>query len=439
MTAYQLFHQRLRQDWKFRSKLFFSVVDWVTGLYVVIPLLLIGVYHYVQLWQHRYTWPEQVTPLLLLIGLFVCSLRGRLRFFIEEADHVFMRQHHQLYYSLRLYAMFYSMIRSTLSNVLLFLILLPILLGYMELGPWAIFMLFLLTSGFNSLHQLLKTYWIFPASFWKKYVLPIAIVSLTAAVFMIVGLSTLQMNSLLPRISGNFGDAMDGFWPLVVLGTVLLTLWPLVRKRLSLTWSFPYDDAYEQEQRLRYINFMLQQAKHIGAPEFERRARKRRKKTFFNRLWLKRKMEANKPSDSPESLVQAIFYRYALRNKPRLFGAYRLTAAFLSAITLIPGWFKLGMWLVSIGLMLFYFNAVWNDFIRHEYIQLFQWDHRIRHRTAVHSIYVCCLPTIVLTSLITGTLLFSLWVGLFTIVVGLVIGYGASLLLNPGLSKAENI
>jgi predicted ABC-type exoprotein transport system permease subunit len=431
MTAFQLFQQRFIQEWKFQSKLFFSVVDWVTGLYVVIPSLLIAGYHYIQLWQQSYTWPEELTPLVLLLGMFVWSLSGHIRFFIEEADQVLIRHHQHFFRSLRLYAVRYSLLRTVLGNGLLFLGLLPLLLQYLALSWWTVITLFLFTTVFRWLHLLLKTYAFLPAPFWKKNLLPIVVLLILCGAYVSLGLLTVQLDSSFSQMNSYTGIVGQLLWPIIVALALLLPLWILISRRLSLPWSFPYDCVYEQEKKLRFVGFMLQQAKHIGAPEFQQLGRKKQKRNRFKRVWLKRKMGQGKHLQAPELLVRSMFYRYVLRNKQKVMNISRLTGVCLTAIVLIPGWFKLGMWLMAIVLILFYFKSVWNEYIRHEYVKLFQWRHPITQRDAVRSIYLCSIPSVVITSFMLGTTLFSIWIGILAIFVGLIFSYGGSLLFDP--------
>lgn len=85
-----VFKRRITDDLKLQLRVFRLVIDWTIALYILTPLLLIGLYHYYTWWQDVPSWVLPIPFELALVLLFLFCWLGRIRLFFQEADLLFL-------------------------------------------------------------------------------------------------------------------------------------------------------------------------------------------------------------------------------------------------------------------------------------------------------------------------------------------------------------
>lgn len=450
MLAFQEFLKRVGRYWKFQWGIFTSVVDWVVALYFIVPGLLIAGYHYMQLWQMNDVWPEQLSLSLLVLVLFIWTFMGRVQFFVEEADQLIVRQQSEIFKRIQLYSLLYSFCRAFFRTVVLFILLAPILLLYLQLEAKVLILSFALTIGAKAFQQIYKTYSYLPFQRWKKWLVDSFVFVANLLIFLALAvlleirytgafLAWLPIgegfSSLIAKVNNwnvNLFLFMAAITVLYVLSTVLLA-----RERISLAWSFSYDSARAREEKYRAVAFLLQQSmQYLGGPDVRVKKRRGRKNFLLGLLLPSRGLSKRKQQD-PDRIISSLFIRFVGRSKDRVFNLLRLTSVFVSALILTPGLLKWGMWLLALGVLVFYARDLWREWVQHDYIQLFARRFELRRRAGVKAILSIVLPPIVLLSFIIGILVHSVWLGILMIVVGSFISLGMTSIIRIELGKQK--
>ena len=459
MLAYRLFFDRLAKYWRFQTRVFFSVVDWVVALYIVIPGLLIAGYHYIQLGQGSYTWPAQLTYFALLLILFIWTWLGRFHLFVEEADQLLVRQHQRVFRGIQHLGILYSSIYALFGTLFVFFLLWPLMIVYMELSYAGVFSLLCLTLGAKLLHHAGKLYHFLPFKRGIKWLLTIFIFMIDAGAFFSFGflIGDWSVQSVQSTVYTGFGSLDNMISDVLSLGLlqanksislilVLIVIFLvyyistmlLARKRTRLSWSFPFDCARELEDKYRTVDMLLNQSMRIGAPSFRVKKRRRSRSTGWQLILPSRKLENRHKPGQPQGLVPSLFYRFIVRNKERMLGLVRLTSVFIMAVTLTPLPFKWGMWLVGIGVLLFHQRDLWRQWVQHEYIQLFNWNDTLKKKEAVRGIFVSTSPSVALISLNFGIVVYGVPVGLLCIMGGLLLSFALAWLMDVQLVRVQS-
>lgn len=181
-----LFKTRVKQQWKFHLKLFRSVADWTTYIYLIIPSVLFLFYLYKEtILQGEYGFITYISAPFFTFFLLSVARIGYLRTFVAAADRLFLIQHQRSFSQLKRYAFLYSVISQSLYITFFLLILSPVLQYYYHFTTLGIIQLacsmvlqFLLSKliDFKSIHK------------WVKFIFQLLITAILASMVLYTNL-----------------------------------------------------------------------------------------------------------------------------------------------------------------------------------------------------------------------------------------------------------
>ncbi|SIS38636.1 ABC transporter permease [Salimicrobium flavidum] len=92
MKGKKLFVERWKEEKRYQKEVMSGVVDLVTFLYIIGPLLFIIPYIYIELWRMPSLYWSENLPITLLLLLLAAAGGGSFRFYVKEADKLFLLQ-----------------------------------------------------------------------------------------------------------------------------------------------------------------------------------------------------------------------------------------------------------------------------------------------------------------------------------------------------------
>ncbi|CAM3619151.1 ABC transporter permease [Marinicrinis lubricantis] len=146
-TPLTLFRNRLSHHWNTYRNAFFMIIDWVTGLYILVPAVLFAGYQYWSWWQEVPVWTESVPEFILWFLFIVFIQLGTIRWFIHEADVLFLTYSNQWMRPLYRYALCYYFVIQILSLSALLLFITPLAIHAYGWKPYELLLLLPLLLG----------------------------------------------------------------------------------------------------------------------------------------------------------------------------------------------------------------------------------------------------------------------------------------------------
>ncbi|MFF5994632.1 ABC transporter permease [Lysinibacillus sp. KU-BSD001] len=134
-----LFKIRLLQQWRFHRKIFSSIADWTTYLYLFLPFGAFLFFLYKEtILNGAYGFFHYVPAIPFIFLLLLLASVGYLRTFEEAADRLFLLQHQRTFRQLKRSAFMYSMFIQAVYMGLCLLALLPLLVHHYQFTTLAI-------------------------------------------------------------------------------------------------------------------------------------------------------------------------------------------------------------------------------------------------------------------------------------------------------------
>ena len=181
-----VFKARVKQQWKFHIKMFRSIADWTTYVYLIIPSMLFLFYLYKEtILQGEYGFITYISAPFFIFFLLSVARIGYLRTFVAAADRLFLMQHQRSFSQLKRYAFSYSVVIQSLFVLFCLLILSPVLQYYYHLTTLGMIQLacsmvlqFLLSKmiDFTSIHK------------WMKFIIQLLITAILASMVLYTNL-----------------------------------------------------------------------------------------------------------------------------------------------------------------------------------------------------------------------------------------------------------
>lgn len=100
-------------------------------LYIIIPIVLVFIYHYQKLWAGVSEWVYLINEHIMLLPLVLFVNMGRIRTCIYEADQLSIFQKKRWFSELRFWCHVQSYIYETMRVIILFLLVNVFLLKYL--------------------------------------------------------------------------------------------------------------------------------------------------------------------------------------------------------------------------------------------------------------------------------------------------------------------
>ncbi len=368
-------------------------------MYIIIPYLLVGIYHYRLLWKGISEYGHYLSYPVVILWLYFFSLRGDIRLFLFYGDQLFIRQKEKWLKRLMSMGMLYSFLWNLFLVGLIFVLILPVLLIYLKLSFFQVSYLFLFSLDFKlnvmSIKQWISLYFYG----WRRYIFA--------------------------RLGVVLGAFM--FWPMissrnsVVMGSSLFIGCPILfyfyRKRMSIRWSFIEDVIREQDIKLKLTRLFIYSSSIIGGPEVSKVKRNKQKP-----FWFRKSNNIFRKRNQVNALIE-LYIKSILRSKSRIITLYQLTSIFSFGIVILPTSLKWLLWIVSIYILIDVLLGMRKEMEENVFMSIFKVNQYSRVKAGERGVFIVAFPLVTITSFLTGWLSHSFWWGLGLIGVGEMIGY----------------
>lgn len=323
MTGWTLFKLRLLADFKYQWKIINAAVDWVALIYIILSPFIFAVVIYIDMWRDITSYWFTFLPFSSVVYLlFIFSLLGRFRFFMQEADIVFLMDCPKLYKGLRSWSFAYSLLRLLFSTILFMVIVLPFLVQGYGLELAELLFLFIFLIGYRLTIFTVKKMIHHPVLQWI-FIIFVSILSANAA-------------------------AATSYVYLAFAGLILVLFWSSwhITKTIPAKRFFFREVSDENKEHVRYAKFILGLSTEVE----KKPIRIRKRPLIFRKsgkIFRKR---------SPENGLFELLLKGFIRNSTFLSSYLQVIFLTFFAIIFLPIWMK---WLIFILAVLFFQYNAW--------------------------------------------------------------------------------
>ncbi|MGM7682183.1 ABC transporter permease [Cytobacillus sp. Hm23] len=381
MIGSSLFFERLKREWKFQWGVFRSIADWTIIVYIIIPTLLACSYIYGLWWIKIPSWIVPVPELYLFLVIYLYCWLGACRFFIEEADQLYLIQKKQMVRNLKKLAVGYNVISNSIKMSIIMIIFAPFLFNHYNLNVQTVMITYIFFLSLKLLILMLKK-WLsyFKRSWLKKGILLI--------LFLILG-SIISFTNML----------YNPQFIITMTFVFLLTYLFIVRRMISQTGTFFDDVITEKEEKLKFASTILQISK-IDQPSRIKRKRPllfSKSQRIFS-YWTKQ-----------NTLVE-VFIKILLRNKQYIFSLLRLIGISVPTVIIVPAiWLK---WLLCIGIIIvikIWLSSMWDHIQKKHFIMHVNQDQKELAQARTKAVNIFWVPSMLfIITLLLGATMISL-------------------------------
>lgn len=318
LNSYQLFSDRLRQNWKYQYNIFKTIADWTVMLYIIIPsvVIILAIYH--SWWNEIPEWIELIPFPLLFASLFLFIWGGHFRTYLRDADRVFLMKNKLLHLGLKQKGIIYTYAFQLLPTVVLGFLIAPFWLNYFQIGidQFALYLGLFLSSKW--LIMGVKSKLTVDLHGWRKVTRSIPLFFAIAVMWLLFYHAS-QVNHIL---------LMMGLILCNILGSVFL-----IKKRFISVQTFEQDLAIDELEKSKYITLIFGMSTDIEKPFKPLPSRKSPiLYSKSNRLFKKR---------TPRNGFLELFIKTTTRNSEYILRYLQIIGVNSLAIVLIPPlWFK---------------------------------------------------------------------------------------------------
>lgn len=398
--------RRIRSDVRFQYRAWRMAIDWTVALYIVAPALLIAGYHYLSWWREPPIWLDNIPYSIIQAYLFIIAVNGTVRYYIEEADQLFLVQRQGWFRRVMGTGAAYSLMVHVLWVALSGLLLYPLLHNGYGVGAAEAASLFMLTYLFK-VHLMLGKQWLsMRFSGWRGFAVRLVLLPVFGALFGVI-------------LAAASYSALTAAGTALVLAATLLWLVPA---RLRMKGAFYHDIRRERQEKMKVAAMLLSQA-GIKAPKKSKAPRKG--PLLFprsGRLFRTRSQE----NVLAESVIKAVF-----RSGSKLqFYGYALLA-YTTAIAVCPqGAYRYAVGLAVAALLAWMGKSFAKEALAEAYVSLFPWKDGVRYEALWKAGAGIALPGCLWLALLTGLLNAGPLAGFLMLPAGAVICYASSRILG---------
>ncbi|MFE4572467.1 ABC transporter permease [Paenibacillus chitinolyticus] len=401
MTPAKLFKRRLFDDWTYQYRILRTAVDWTVAVYLIVPALIFAFIYYSAWLRTPPEWFGYIPASLVAVFLYLFAWSGTVRFFIEEADQLFLVRSEGWMPAIKRRGLLYSLALQALTTALLAGALLPLLRAEGSGGALKLAALFLAVYAakvnLGLLRQLAALAW----AGWKRVAVSIA---LFAAGFLIYW-ACVQLI---------LADTAAGYLagPLLLAAAV-----PLGRRRLRAAGAFHADVQREREARLKLASLMLR-----GIVE-GKKPRQRRVPLLLGRS--QRVVRGTGASAVlADSLVKSVLRR------PGQWKLYaQLTAVLAFAAWRLPGPMHVVLWAVAAFVLAYWMKSVARETLGASFFRMFAWSEINKQEALRKASFALAVPALALIGLVAGGSI-SLPLGIAALVLSVPAAYAAAFLVT---------
>ncbi|WP_100012820.1 ABC transporter permease [Lentibacillus sediminis] len=318
MKAKQLIKKRALQEFHLKWGVFRSVLDWSVIVYMVLPVLVILPFVYIEAWTDiNLYWNENLPYFLLVAALLLLASSGNFRTFLLEADLLFLIQKRALLRRMKQHGFLLSFVQAFFSTMLLVVLALPVFAQAYDASFTEVLSIFLALLSFNlfgmSIRRIAKRK-------WHKWFL----ILVSAAVYLL----------LIVNMPPYFLGSITALLAIVIMSYHLTRTANTTRATLK-------ELEIEREEKNKYIKLILNFSTETEKPVVYKR----------NTPYLLFRNSENifKERNSSNGLLELIFKAF-LRNKTYLISYYQVVIVAIIAISLLPFWLK---WVVFLCFVFF--------------------------------------------------------------------------------------
>jgi ABC-2 type transport system permease protein len=385
LTPGRVASRRIRADALFQYRAWRLAVDWTVALYIVVPALFFAGYQYMLWWQEPPFWMNGVPYGIVRSGFFLLAVSGTVRYYVEEADQLFLLQRVAWFRGVMAWGAGYSLGLHAGWTAFAGLWLYPLLARVYGMALSEVAALMLVVYLFKIYVMLGKQLLAMRFHGWKGFLARAFMLS--AAGLSFGGLGLLSGQGLLAAAA-------------VALGLALPLIW-LLPARLRQKGAFYHDVRREQQEKMKVTGLLLG-AGGIPAPQKPRLRRKR--PLLFpgsGRLFRVRTAE----NVLAESLIKAVY-----RNSSKLNLMAYAVAAYSGAVAISPpGGYRWIVWLSVSALFVWMAKGFTKEAAFEPYIRLFHWQDGVRFEAFWKAGMGISLPGCLLLALMAGLFELGVW------------------------------
>ncbi|MBG9735868.1 ABC transporter permease [Paenibacillus alvei] len=389
-------------------------LDWTVWLYIVVPVLLLGMKFYWGWWVEPLdaAWLK-LSIVVWLLPLVLPILSGTLRTWVEGGDILFLRQRPHWWYPLVRFGLCQYLLRSAIITAAILLLLAPWLIRGYAFLPIDLIVIGFTVCCLSFLAGLIRNYSNAVYSGWKRLLIDL-IIALVAIVLFGIILYSLEFN-----ISVMF-----------VYGMVLLFISvPLVRWRIRVQHTFEQDVEREGEAKIRLTALLL--SRSVEKPQ-------RRKRT---RPLLFPKSGYIMSTNDSGRLIGAIAVKSLLRSgtKRKFYLQLLLVGITASFITSLHGLFIL-IGPVLCAILGYWLSLYWKEFIEGDVASMFRFRSESLQQASSHMARVLCAVPGALWGLAAGLAASPIMLPLYIAGGGLMAAYiGSVIVMMRGWKEKKKL
>ncbi|WP_438447776.1 ABC transporter permease [Gorillibacterium sp. sgz5001074] len=372
--------KRIRASIRFQYRSWRMAVDWTVALYIVIPALILAGYQYGLLYKEPPLWLAHVPYAVMRSLWFVFAAGGTLRYYVEEADQLFLVQRTEWFRSMMGWGMIFSMAKHALWTLGAAALFYPLLTRVYGVGPGQTAYLFTAIYLFK-LHLMLGKQWLsIRFSGWRSVLIQTGLLPVAGLLFALL--------TAIPRWG----------WPAELAAAVLLAL-PLLRllpARIRMRGAFFHDIRREQQERMKVAGILLS----IGGFPAPKKTKLRRKKPLLFASSRKLFRERSAENVLAESLIKAFFRTKA---KLKVMGYFALASS-MAILVSPPGGGRFVVWLVVSTVYVWMSAEFAKDGAQESYVRLFHWEDTVRFAAFQKAGLWISLPLVLLLAVLTALL-----------------------------------
>lgn len=398
--AVRFFFRRVLANLAFQWRVLRLVVDWVIAIYVVGPLIGIGIYHYILYLQQPPVWFSYVSFGMLRALLYLFVLNGTTRYFLEDGDQLHFLQGQRFADKFRRWGAAYSILLSGLQTAALFGLLYPLLHHEHALDGWTIAVLFGFVWSCKMLRQILQQMLDVTFVGWKLMLLNLTLLALLAYGFA-TGLSFAREHQE---------------WGLGLSALIFLLLPVAYSLRFRVRGALAMDVRRDAKAKMKYVALILRDFV-VKKPSYPRR----RPFLFRNsgRLFRKR-TPANGLS---EAAIKVLFRSFTRMRLYMTIVLIFVGGVLFTRLTPADSYLFNILWVLSGFILCYFVKLQWADFADNSFFGLFAWKPEVLMQAMRTYMNVTIMPGFVLIGAAVWLPALPLLQALLMLPVGAFIGY----------------
>ncbi|SDF32700.1 ABC transporter protein EcsB [Paenibacillus sp. cl6col] len=351
-------------------------LDWTVWLYIVVPLLLLGVKFYWGWWVEPLDAAWLKLPIAVwLLPLLLPIISGSLRTWVEGGDILFLRQQPHWWKPLVRFGLIQYALRGTIITAVILLLLAPWLIRGYSLHSTDLLAIGFAVSSLSYLAGLVRNYNLANFSGWARWMIRF-----------VTGVAALGLYGVILYLLG-----IHVSWVLVYGSIILVSCFPLIRWRDHVQHTFEHDVEREGELKMQLTAMLLSQSVDRA---------QRRKRT---RPMLFPKSGYFMKTNESGRLIGAIAVKSLLRSSTHRKFYLQLLFIGMSAsyITSLHGLFILIGPVLS-GILGYWLSTYWKEFIDGDVASMFSFRSESLQQASAHMTRVLCAGPGVLWGLSAG-------------------------------------